>query len=43
MSLDKDEYYEGFEKELQLINRMTEGDSKEKSREIIQNMVETIF
>ena len=43
MSLDKDEYYEGFEKELQLINRMTEGDSKEKSREVFQGMLESIY
>ena len=44
MSLEKDEAFEGFEKEMQLIDRMNnEGNQKLIAQEKIQSMIEGIF
>lgn len=44
LSLEKDEAFEGFEKEMQLIDRMNnEGNQKSIAQERIQSMIESIY
>jgi hypothetical protein len=43
LSLDKDEAFESFDKEMKLLDKMTEGNAREQSRQVIQSMIEDIF